>query len=86
MRALQVIIGVILLFPGLCSLVTFVTTLPWVIESFFHPEKYPNFHLSGASVWLVIWGICFLVSWGGWVLLRGPKSNISPRSEDTENP
>ena len=66
-------LGVFLLLPGLCSAATILITAPWTIESFIHPEKYPNMDASAMIFWPLLWGICFLISWGGWRLLRSAR-------------
>ena len=66
-------LGVFLLLPGLCSVATMLITAPWTIESFIRPEKYPNMDASAMIFWPLLWGVCFLISWGGWRLLRSTR-------------
>ncbi len=72
-RFLLVSLGVFLLLPGLCSAATIMITAPWTIESFFRPEKYPNMDASAMVIWPLLWGVCFLISWRGWKLLRSAR-------------
>jgi hypothetical protein len=60
-----IIIGIVLLLPGLCSL--------YFVTSFAITEPHNLFKFSDPGVpraiW-ILWGICFLVAIGGTLLLR----------------
>jgi hypothetical protein len=72
------LIGVVLLLPGLCVIVTAFLTLPaFIIEvpkRLLHGEPLePGFWLIMAG-WAVFWLICLLVSYAGIRLIRRGQS------------
>ena len=74
-RIILASLGVFLLLPGLCSAATMLITVPWTIDSFIRPEKYPNMHASVLIFWPLLWGVCFLIGWCGLKLLRRSKKS-----------
>lgn len=60
MRALAVIFGVILLLPGACSILFMIGFLP---QMFTHG-------VSGAAPLILLWLVCFAVSYGGLMMIR----------------
>ena len=83
MRIIAFLFGLILLFPGACALgflVMGVTALP--------PLGSGEWRDSG--VWGMIgiatigWGFCFLISFGGMMIIRGAvKPSVKPPPQDS---
>ncbi len=60
MRAIAVIFGLILLLPGACSLLFMIGFLPTMFSG----------HFSGAAPLILLWVVCFAVSYGGLMMIR----------------
>lgn len=75
MKVIQALFGIIFLLPGLCSAATILVTAPWTIDSVIRPDKYPNMDASAFILFPLLWGVCFLVSWVGWRLLRNARKS-----------
>ena len=73
MRALAVIFGIILLLPGLCSL---------GFMALFIPEAFRSGGAGENSLLLVLWLVCFAISYGGILMIRygalGGRDRASP--------
>lgn len=70
---LMVIIGILLLLPGLCALyfvVGFAITEPQNLFKFNDPIQ--------TAIWM-LWGVCFVVAIGGVLLLWGARRRARPR-------
>lgn len=68
LSALLVLVGVLLLLPGLCSLFTILITLTTALQNFRQiPQALsdPSFLSLG-----VLWLVTFAISWGGIQLIR----------------
>lgn len=61
----MVIVGLILLLPGICAVISAITMLPWAWRD-----------LSSLALLLLLWAFCGLISFGGLRLIgrgtRGP--------------
>jgi hypothetical protein len=60
MRVVAVIFGIILLLPGACSFLFMLGFLPAMFSG----------HFSGAAPLILLWLVCFAVSYGGLMMIR----------------
>jgi hypothetical protein len=67
MRAIMILIGIILLLPGLCSLGFMVAFLPQL-----------GGDLTSAGMLGAIWLVCLAISFGGIMLIRGTLRSMRP--------
>lgn len=68
MSAILAVIGILMLFPGACVLLTAAVTLPGVLVSMWERGGSGQWVLLG--MWAVFWLICLLISYGGLKLLN----------------
>ena len=74
LTALMVIVGLAMLLPGLCVVITALTTLPSLIVTGIgniigQPPSDPYFWLIIAG-WAVVWLVCIGIGWLGVRLIR----------------
>jgi hypothetical protein len=65
MRVIAILFGLILLLPGACSLLFMIGSLP----SMFTRD------LGGAAPLVLLWVVCFGISYGGLMMIRSALKN-----------
>ena len=65
MRVIVVLFGLILLLPGACSLLFMIGFLPTMFTQ----------GLSGGAPLILLWLVCFAVSFGGLMMIRSASKN-----------
>jgi hypothetical protein len=73
LRVLAFLFGLILLLPGACSLGFMVFFVP---DAFNHPSN-----AGDLAPLALLWAFCFLVSFGGVVLIRNAIRGQAPRRD-----
>jgi hypothetical protein len=63
------LIGILMLLPGACVLLTAAVTLPGLLVGLWQ-DSLPNAHWPLLLMWAVFWAVCLLVSYGGLKLLK----------------
>jgi hypothetical protein len=69
MSAILAGIGILMLLPGACVLLTAAVTLPSLLVGLWQGSL-PNAQWPYLVMWAVFWAVCLLVSYGGLRLLR----------------
>ena len=69
LSAIIAVIGILLLFPGACVLLTAAVTLPSLLVGLWQ-DSLPNAHWVYLLTWAVFWAVCLLISYGGLKLLK----------------
>lgn len=69
MSAMLIVIGIVMLLPGACVLLTAAVTLPTLLVGLWQ-DSLPNAQWPYLVTWAVFWAVCLLVSYGGLKLLR----------------
>jgi hypothetical protein len=70
LTVLMVILGVILLLPGVCVVITALVTVPTLLKSMVtYPPSDPYFWQI-IALWAVFWLICLLISYSGIRLIQ----------------
>jgi len=69
LAAILGLIGILMLLPGACVLITAAVTLPSLLVGLWQGSL-PNAHWIYFLTWAVFWAVCLLVSYGGLRLLR----------------
>ena len=69
MSAILALIGILMLLPGACVLITAVVTLPGLLVGLWQGSL-PNAHWVYLLTWAVFWAVCLLISYGGLKLLK----------------
>jgi hypothetical protein len=63
------LIGILLLLPGVCVLITAAVTLPSLWVGLWQ-DSLPNAQWPYLLTWALFWAVCLLVSYGGLKLLK----------------
>ena len=71
LTAIMVIVGVVMLLPGLCSVITVLATAPGLVVGIFSGDS-QFWPIMG--MWLAVWGICLLIGYLGLRLISHARS------------
>ena len=73
LRAFIVLCGLVLLLPGVCSVITAVMAGPMVVVSIFSGQARDPYFWPVLGMWLVAWGIGLLIGYLGLRLIAGAR-------------
>jgi hypothetical protein len=74
MRVLAILVGIILLLPGLCSLGFMVAFIP----------QFGGGTSGDAGPLMLLWLVCFAISFGGYVMIRAALRRGRPPQQPHE--
>ena len=69
LAAILGVIGILMLLPGACVLLTAAVTLPTLLVGLWQ-DSLPNAAWPYLVTWAMFWAVCLLVSYGGLKLLK----------------
>ena len=76
MSMILALVGILMLLPGLCVLVTAAMTLPYLLGSMWQGDSLANAQWPYLLTWAVFWAVCLLISYGGLKLLKRAAGKV----------